>query len=276
MPIMAQVKISAIDVSHHQGKIDWEKVRDNGVKHCFIRAGYGKSTIDRQFKENIGGAAGAGLLIGVYWYSYAVSVQEAQEEAKRCIRAIEPYRDRISMPVFFDSEYEAQKKAGEAGVTDYPALFNDMAAEFCELVRKSGYRPGVYYNEDYLKHIARADRLRDYALWLAVYKADNPYPCDIWQYTPKGRLDGIAGDVDMNWILSSAIVPKRTPYGIAADCRPYRLNVRTQPGKAGRKIGAVRDGQRFTVHEEDAGWGRIEFGPGVYGWIDLGYTKKTE
>jgi GH25 family lysozyme M1 (1,4-beta-N-acetylmuramidase) len=107
---MANYTLNGIDVSHHQGVIDWKKVAASGINFVMIRAGYGKSAsqIDKKFKTNIDGAYAAGIKnIGIYWYSYAGTVADVKLEAQACISVIKQYKDKITLPVFFDQEYES-------------------------------------------------------------------------------------------------------------------------------------------------------------------------
>ena len=268
-------EILCVDVSHHQGRVDWAAVKRAGIEHCILRAGYGLSGADRRFQENAQGAAAAGLHMGAYWFSYASSVPDAQKEADRFLLTLADFRAQIDMPVFFDSEYEAQQKAKAAGIKDFPALYNAMAQAFCQQVQAAGFRPGIYFNEDYYRYVADLTRLAGLPLWLARYKPDNPFACDLWQYTDKGRVDGIDTPVDMNRLLNPALVQPRpfAPYEASA-AQDVPLNVRQEPG-AGCKLGALRPGQRFTVIEEKNGWGRIEFAPGIFGWVDLSGAQRA-
>ena len=98
--------LKGIDVSHYQGDIDWKKVKATGMQFAIIRAGYGKYAYqeDPCFEDNIKGAYNAGILVGVYWYSYADTAAEARQEAEACLTVINPYKDKIVLPVFIDHE----------------------------------------------------------------------------------------------------------------------------------------------------------------------------
>ena len=186
-----------IDVSQWQGEIDWQKVKEWGAEFALIRAGYGRFAHqeDRQFKKNIAGAAAAGIPAGVYWYSYAVTEEEAEEEAKVCLAVIGAYRERIGLPVFFDQEYEP-------GIT---ALKNkartDICLAFLKRIRAEGYRAGLYCSLDWWENRLERERLAGWPLWIARYGGE--HGCDsadlvLWQYSSQGEADGIGGKVDLN------------------------------------------------------------------------------
>lgn len=190
--------LKGVDVSRHQGVIDWKKVKAAGIEFAVIRAGYGRydTQIDSQFKANIEGAKAAGIkYIGVYWYSYAVTAAEGAVEADVCLRAIEPYREIITLPVFFDQEYEPKIKA----LTD--RVRTDICKAFIEKVEKAGHKPGLYASYDwYMNYVIRSE-LQQYPVWIAQYAADCSYKGENlwgWQYTSEGKVNGVSGRVDLN------------------------------------------------------------------------------
>lgn len=189
--------MKGIDVSKHQGKIDWQKVKAAGVEFAVIRAGYGMYTnqVDPQFAANMEGAISAGIPVGVYWYSYAESAAQAQKEAETCLKIIGPCREKLSLPVFFDQEYEPGIKAQSKEAR------TEMCLAFLEAVQSAGYRPGLYCSYDWYKNWVDGAKLREYPVWIAQYGPKCGYQGDnliCWQYTSKGRMDGISGDVDMD------------------------------------------------------------------------------
>lgn len=186
--------LKGIDVSHHQGKIDWNKV---DVDFVIIRAGYGRlaSQKDRSFDANMKGAIARGIPIGVYWYSYATSVTDVQREANACLEVIKPYKKHITLPVFFDQEYEpgilAQSKATRTA----------MCVRFIELIEAAGYKGGMYASNDWFMNKIDSSQLKKHPAWVAQYSSKCTYSGDNlwgWQYSSKGRMSGIAGNVDMN------------------------------------------------------------------------------
>ena len=197
-----------IDVSYHQGDIDWEKVKQSGVRFAFIRVARrtldgGTLDMDKRAIENIEGAISVGLPIGVYIFSQAVNQTEAIEEANYIVKAIEPYKDKITLPVVFDYEYgDVQGNSGrleKANLSKSSATNNCLA--FCNTVKEAGYTPMVYVNRDILVHDLDASILeRYYPIWLAHYTYETDYEGQYtyWQYSSNGKVDGIEGRVDLN------------------------------------------------------------------------------
>lgn len=191
-----------IDVSVHQGEIDWPAVAADGVDFAMIRLGYrgyteGGLIPDARFGENIRGALDAGLEVGAYFFSQAVNAQEAEEEADYVLAALEGYE--LTYPVAFDWEpIAAGQGARTEGVTGEE--MTRCAVAFCERIQAAGYTPAVYFNQHlgYLEYDLR--ELTDYTLWLAEYdeKPDFYYHFDLWQYTHTGAVDGIQGSVDLD------------------------------------------------------------------------------
>lgn len=190
-----------IDVSEHNGIIDWEKVKASGVEFAMIRAGYGR-TVDKQFRRNAGECNRVGLPIGVYWFSYALNAAGASQEAAVCLEAIKPYR--IDFPVAFDLEYDSVSYAQKHGVCIGMQLASDMARAFCGAIRAAGYSAANYTNQDYLRRYFDADVQQDFPVWLAQWPGGTPSldkpprECVIWQYSETGTVPGIKGSVDLN------------------------------------------------------------------------------
>lgn len=186
--------LKGIDVSHHQGEIDWTKVK---ADFALIRAGYGKYAWqeDPCFEDNIKGAYNAGIPIGVYWYSYAGDVESAKQEAEVCLQVIEPYRDKITLPVFFDQEYEPAIKAASFSTR------TRCCTAFIAAVEAAGYRAGLYASKDWLDNKIDDSQIPETAtVWVAQYSNKCTYKgrYTIWQYTSSGKVDGIKGRVDLN------------------------------------------------------------------------------
>lgn len=180
-----------IDVSHHNGTIDWEKV-NKSVDFAIIRAGYGMKKMDTRFVSNISGACDAGLQIGVYWFIYAKDTAQAVKNAVRCEECIRDYKDKITMRVWADWEYDSDKRNPQTKKSR-----TAIVRAFCGYLDSKGYEVGVYSNIDYLT--GKFEDLSVYPLWLAKYSSGKGnYRPLMWQYSPKGRISGISGDVDMN------------------------------------------------------------------------------
>lgn len=189
-----------IDVSKYQGVIDWDKVKADGVEFAIIRAGYGYRTIDEYFKRNMEECARVGIPVGVYWFSYAITEADAIIEAKSCLDAIKPYK--LEYPVAFDYEYDSVRYAKDNGVIVDKALASKICDAFCKTIENAGYYVLNYSNPDYLNRYFNAEIANKYDIWLAQWNnkvdLENPPKCNLWQYTSKGKVNGINGNVDMN------------------------------------------------------------------------------
>ena len=194
--------LKGIDVSKYQGNIDWKAVKADGVSYAFIRAGlrgYGASGMissDPYCEKNLKGASEAGVDIGVYFYSQAISKAEAIEEAEFVLDAIEGYE--IKYPIVFDLEEVAAEGARTAGMT--AQQITEVTIAFCERIKQAGYTPMIYGNIDWMAEHLILSELTEYDKWFAQYfnKPFFPYEFQIWQYTASGKVDGIKGNVDLN------------------------------------------------------------------------------
>lgn len=197
-----------IDVSKHQGTIDWNKVKASGVNYAIIRVGYcgygnGSYNQDECFKQNIKGALNAGLEVGVYFFSQAISEKEAIAEANYTLNLIEGYD--ITLPVVMDFEY-ASDQNGLTGRLYKANLSRSKATKvckaFCSTILEHGYTPMVYANKHMLENDLYASEIaKDYKIWLANYTTNTSYTGDyeFWQYTQNGSVDGISTKVDKNF-----------------------------------------------------------------------------
>lgn len=190
-----------IDVSKFQGDIDWQKVSDSGVKYAMIRLGLrgyetGKLVTDENFEANIQGALDAGLEVGVYFFTQAITEAEAREEAEYVLEAIAPYN--VTFPVAIDVEDLYNDKARSYGQTKESRT--ECAIAFMDSVNKAGYRGTIYGNLNTFSKLVDLNKLNDYEKWFAQYDSSIyfPYEITMWQYSDKGAIDGIEGDVDLN------------------------------------------------------------------------------
>ena len=195
---------SGIDVSYHQGTIDWKKVKESGVEFAIIRAGYGKNTTDEKFINNIVGADTAGLKVGVYWFIYALNEADAIANADKCHETIKLYKDILDLGVAADYEYDSDNYSIKKGVTQTNESRTRIVRAFLRRLEEYGYKVINYANPDYLK--GKFEPLNEYPLWLAYYtdnetkaKSYNPI---MWQYSSKGSVPGIQGNVDMNHLYA--------------------------------------------------------------------------
>ena len=192
-----------IDVSGHKGEIDWNAVAGDGIDFAIIRAGnraYGSGVLmdDSWFDRNMQGAIAAGMDVGAYYFSNAITVEEALEEADIFLAKLEPYREHINYPVVCDWEYLGGNDSRAYGV-DAKVLTQCVAA-FCQRVQEAGYIPMFYFNSycGYVKF--DLSKLTQYGFWFAEYtsKPSCLYNFQMWQYSSKGKVAGISSDVDMN------------------------------------------------------------------------------
>ena len=188
------MRSKGIDVSEHQGVIDWAKVAKDGVQFAVIRAGYGRelSQKDKQFERNYAGAKAAGIQVGAYWYSYANSVERGEQEARTCLKVLDG--KHLDLPVFFDQEYEP-------GILKLSTKTRtDIVLKFLETIKAAGRPCGLYSSTDFITTKLQANRLTAYPLWIAEYGSKLHYTGKVWawQYTDKGRVAGIKGRVDMD------------------------------------------------------------------------------
>ncbi len=192
---------AGIDVSTHQKDIDWPAVAADGVDFAMLRLGLrgytqGGLFMDKTFEQNLQGALDAGLEVGVYFFSQAVTPEEAEEEADYILNVLDG--QPLTFPVAFDWEPISGDKARTDGLDG--ETMTRCAAAFCKRIKDAGYRPAVYFNQTqgYLHYDLRD--LAEYDLWLAEYDTtpDFYYHFDLWQYSHTGRVDGIQGDVDLD------------------------------------------------------------------------------
>ena len=192
-----------IDVSEFQGEeIDWEQVRESGVEFAIIRLGYraygdsGALVPDAMYEENIKGALAAGLDVGVYFFSQAVSEEEAAEEAAFVLEQLAPYD--ITGPVVYDTEEIKWDEARTDGNTKEE--FTRFCRVFCDAVQKAGYSPMIYSNLKWMAFTLDMEALSEYDFWYADYHdiPQCPYDYEIWQYSESGTVPGIHANVDLN------------------------------------------------------------------------------
>ena len=189
-----------IDVSYHNGNTNFDRVKSSGIDGVIIRAGYGLNTVDKKFKDNIIKASAAGLHIGIYWFSYAFNTTQALAEARKCVATISIYKKYIDLPVFFDWEYDSMRYTKQHKVNPTKDLITSMCQVFDHEIEANGYRSGVYLNEDYRKNYIDLKKLPDAAIWYARYDYTGKLPVNamLWQYTSKGKISGVSGNVDIN------------------------------------------------------------------------------
>ena len=187
-----------IDVSEHNGIINWDRVKLAGIEFALIRIAYGRQAVDKFAKRNIEECIKIGIPFGVYTYSYALNVESAKTEAELVINTLKPYKDKISFPVVIDME-DADGYKARNGMPSKEVL-TDICIEECKMFENEGYYAMIYANLDWFKNKLDETKLEKYDKWLAQWSKNPTYnrPFGIWQYTSSGKVDGIDGRVDMN------------------------------------------------------------------------------
>lgn len=188
-----------IDVSKYQGNIDWGAVAASGINFAIIRVGYrgsvsGALVQDPNFKKNISGATKAGIKVGLYFFTQAVNEAEAVEEASMAMSLASGYK--VTYPIFIDTESASSGRANGLSKSARTAVVK----AFCQTVRNGGYKAGVYASKSWYANQLNASALNGYCIWVAQYNSSCTYSgkYDMWQYSSKGSVSGIKGNVDMN------------------------------------------------------------------------------
>ena len=189
-----------VDVSAFQGNIDWKRVKQSGIDFAIIRLGYrgyesGKLVEDQYAKANLKNAKEAGLRIGAYFFSQALSIQETDQEIQFMLKILGD--TQLDMPVVLDWEIPAN--TARTRNMDARTL-TDIQRHFCGQMRDQGYQPMIYFNWHQSENLYVLHELEDSPFWLALYQDRMTYPwkVEMWQYTDKGRVPGISGNVDLN------------------------------------------------------------------------------
>lgn len=301
------MKKNGIDVSKWQGKINWEKVREN-IDFAILKAGYGSyvSQKDETFEFNYSGCKQNNIPVGAYWYSYAVSPEQAVTEAKACMEVIKD--KQFEYPIYFDIEEKRQLDLGKE-------MCSKIVTAFCTELEKAGYWVGVYSSKNHLENYLNEDVRNRYAVWVAHYgisKTTYKGQYGIWQYSDKGSIYGINGNVDVDectidypTLIKNAgkngfKIPKPTeikaenPIEVKVEFKPIdKVENKTTP-KKGDKISAnpftlyisaysktgvlktgnyyLYDGQivngKYRITNDINNCGKAPIGKYVSGWID--------
>ena len=190
--------IKGIDVSHNNGRVDWDTVKRAGFSFAMVRVGYGKGNIDREFYNNMNGALSHGLKIGIYHYSYALTVADAKKEADFIVSTLKQcgLTPEKLIGVYYDME-DADGYKAKHGMPSRQELTN-----FCSIAVnkfwKHGYVAGVYCNKDWYRNKLYFNQLGGCALWLAEPgKAKPSIKCNVWQYTFTEKINGKTFDADI-------------------------------------------------------------------------------
>lgn len=187
--------MNGIDLSQHNIVTNWNEVAKN-VDFVILRAGYGKelSQIDKKFEEYYSECKKHNITVGCYWYSYAKSKNEAEKEAEVFLKTIKG--KQFDFPVYYDVEEYEIFKLGKKAVSE-------IITAFCEKVEKAGYFTGFYSNPNFLHNVVNDTVKSRFSLWLAHWDTSTPYcNCGIWQKSSKGKINGISGNVDIDFCIT--------------------------------------------------------------------------
>lgn len=194
--------VKCIDISTWQGRnVDFNKVKSDGIDYVILRAGYGRETYqkDDTFETNYAKAKAAGLKVGVYWFSYAMSASEATAEANACLYCLG--NKQLDLPVYFDLEYTP----AITGLSN--STLTQMCLNFCKTIENNGYDAGVYSSASvYTWQLDRNKIAKNYSIWNAEWNSYYTVPCDVWQFTDCAKVNGISGNVDMSYIFNLNII----------------------------------------------------------------------
>ena len=204
----------AIDISYYQKNVDYKKVKESGIEMIILRAGFTGYGItksknkDKLFEEHYQGFKSVGIPIGVYWYSCAYTEEEAEEEALKVLEIVK--NKEIELPIFIDVEDNHDTtKSGLAKQNQYNLSRKELTkvvAKFCEIIEKNGYYVGIYASTYWLNKKLDMNILKRYDIWVAHWNVKKPtYTGDygIWQYTSKGKINGINGYVDLDYVYKT-------------------------------------------------------------------------
>lgn len=197
---LRQESYPGVDVSAFQGNIDWQQVKDSGIRFAMLRLGYrgyesGKLVEDEYIQQNLKNTQAVGLPIGAYFFSQALTIKEVDEEIDFMLKVLGDYE--LKMPIVLDWEIPtADARTAQMDARTLTAL----QEYFCETMVEKGYTPMIYFNWHQSNTLLYLNELEDYPFWLALYqdRMNYPYHVEMWQYTASGRVPGIQGDVDIN------------------------------------------------------------------------------
>lgn len=203
MTCLSAESTPGIDVSYYQGEIDWQQVREAGIDFAFVRLGFRRSADgtlgeDEMARKNLREAADAGLKVGAYFFSQALTAEQALEEARFALSILDGFP--LDLPLSYDWE-TVEGRDRTDGMTQQALM--DCVEAFCSEVEAAGYEAMVYFNRNLTQTLLDVEKLGDRLVWFAMYDTYPDAPCkfNYWQYTNKGTVPGIEGDVDLNLYL---------------------------------------------------------------------------
>ncbi len=283
-------KLRGIDVSYANDKIDWSKA-SKGIDFAIIRCGLGSEfpdQVDEQYRNNANGCTKYNVPFGIYHFAYCVNAEAAKREADFAIKLAKEYKG--CKFIAYDIEEDTLRYCRQQGVVHTRASLTACAKAFLERVKSAGYTPVLYANYDYINNRYNYSELSKYYLWLAYPGASSAgRDCGTWQYSWTGKISGISGDVDMNYMYDDIVTSKKstkptttkpvtkpsnvkkTDYSVKVTAQAG-LNVRKGAGTNYNVITALKCGTMVSVSKITGNWGYV----GKYGgWICLDYTAKV-
>ena len=262
-----------IDISAWQGNIDWDQVK-NCIEAIIIRAGYGKNNIDQKWVQNAEAVRDSSLDVGAYWFSYAYTADMAYMEGCYAANAVKNKFGDRQIPIAFDLEYDSVAYAAKKGVKIGRAEATLFAIRFLTAVKEFGYRPMLYTNIDYIRNYFDLGVIRaaipDLLLWVACWGSEpKDYNMAVWQYSSKGSVAGIIGNVDMDEVYvdmeirDGVAVPAPAPVQengrkqMRVTAKTW-LNIREKPDVNSEDLGDLPAGTVITVDKIENGWAHFE------------------
>lgn len=260
-----------IDVSTWQENLDYAKIKASGIEGIIIRAGFA-TTLDNEFYNHMKGALKAGFEhIGAYWFGYAVNEDEARAEANRADSVLFDYKEVLDLGVYYDWEYDSERKAQERGITPTRNLVTSLNKTFCEVMASKGYNAGYYLNPDYAQRLVNEAVLTQYRRWLAMWTDECDEACFIWQYTDKGHIEGIQGDFDLNKLMGELPKPQPAPKSRT----DYKVTYRVYVDGIGW-LPWVGDGETAGTQGQKKGIQAVQCEGGFGQNIDISYQLNVE
>ena len=265
-----------IDISWWQGSISdasWQKIKAAGVTHAIIRCGYsslsgGAHNMDSTFSNNVNRAYNAGIRVGVYYYSTAVSAAEAKSEAQYVATILQNYKSKITLPVAYDYE-----TGGRLTASVMKSVGTASCSAFCDTIKAYGYTPMVYANYTTLCNYIDYRTLQSkYKIWLANYTTNGvatTYPGDyyMWQYSSSGKVNGLSGSIDINYIFepgSASTAPSTVkPASTVKKYKAYttaKMNYRTGPSTKKKVKGSYKKGKAIYIVSVNGNWAKLSNG----------------
>lgn len=218
-----------IDVSEHQGNIDFAAVKAAGIEFAMIRAGYGWTYQDKTFEQNVNGFLNAGIPIGAYWFIYATNVNEAIQNADKCIKVLSKFKGKFTYPIGCDYEYDSDSYSEKQGVKQNKASRTAIIEAFCDRLEEAGYYVSAYLNKDYIANKLNYNELTQFDLWLAQWGVEKPYrECGMWQHSDELRIAGNIFDADIAYkdyeqIITGAGLNHTTKAAVATAPKPVKF-----------------------------------------------------